>query len=276
MEIKKDNHRSRMDEYRDDLVLQDPPNNFRTLNVMPTWEDVCLDVEPFIRPNIVKGEYPDVTTYLDIQFRLLREDFFYPLRLGLLAYKNQKDWKNSRMRNPDNIRLYYGVKILEYDMHGDTYTIQFSNSHLKKINWENSKRFLFGSLLCLSSDNFASLHLFTVADRNPRLLFDGKIKVKFEGGTLSADLKKKNFIMAESTVFFESYRTILTALQRISPTDFPLEDYILGRKTTPEMPDYLLKGEKVSVRKEKYILFNCLIGSINIYLFLYYYSPFTI
>jgi hypothetical protein len=266
-----------MDEYGgDDLALQDPPNNFRTLNVMPTWEEVCLDVEPFIRPNIVKGVYPDLTTYLDIQFRLLREDFFYPLRLGLLAYKNQTDErKNSRSWDPDNIRLYYGVKILEYDMHGDTYTIQFSNSHLKKINWENSKRFLFGSLLCLSSDNFASLHLFTVADRNARLLFDGKIKVKFEGGTLSADLKMKIFIMAESTVFFESYRTILTALQRISPTDFPLEDYILGRKTTPEMPDYLLKGEKVSVRKEKYILFNCLIGSINIYLFLYY-SPFTI
>ena len=132
MEIKKDNHRSRMDEYRHDLVLQDPPNNFRTLNVMPTWEDVCLDVEPFIRPNIVKGIYPDVTTYLDIQFRLLREDFFYPLRLGLLAYKNQTDGKHSRMQNSDNIRLYYGVQILEYDMQGDTYTIQFSNSHLKK------------------------------------------------------------------------------------------------------------------------------------------------
>jgi hypothetical protein len=95
-----------------------------------------------------------------------------------------------------------------------------------------------------------------VVDNNPTHLLDGKIKVKFEGGTLSADLKKKIFIMAESTVFFESYRTILTALQRISPTDFPLEDYILGRKSTPEMPDYLLKREKVSVCKETQI---CLI-----------------
>jgi hypothetical protein len=85
-----------------------------------------------------------------------------------------------------------------------------------------------------------------VADRNPILLSHGKIKVKFEGGTLSAALKQQIFVMAESTVFFESYRTILTALQRISPTNFPLEDYVLGRKTSSEMPDYLLEKENVS------------------------------
>ncbi len=255
MEIKKDDRRLRMEEYRNDLALQDPPDNFRELNVMPNWEDVCLDVEPFLRPSIVKGEYPDVTTYLDIQFRLLREDFFNPLRVGLLAYKLQSDRKHSRMRNPDNIRLYYGVQILEYDMHGDCYTIQFSMDALKRINWESSKRFLFGSLLCLSSDNFSSFHLFTVADSNPKLLYDGKIKVKFEGGTLSAALKKQIFVMAESTVFFESYRTILTALQRISLTDFPLEDYILGRKILPEMPSYLLDKEMVSVFEKCFYLF---------------------
>jgi hypothetical protein len=72
-----------------------------------------------------------------------------------------------------------------------------------------------------------------------------KIKVKFEGGMLSTALKKQIFVMAESTVFFESYRTILTALQRISPANFPLEDYVLGRKSSTEMPDYLLKKEKV-------------------------------
>ncbi len=159
------------------------------------------------------------------------------------------------MRNPDNIRLYYGVKILEYDMHGDCYTIQFSMDALKRINWESSKRFLFGSLLCLSSDNFTSFHLFTVADSNPKLLYYGKIKVKFEGGMLSTALKKQIFVMAESTVFFESYRTILTALQRISLTDFPLEDYILGRKILPEMPNYLLDKEMVSVLEKCFYLF---------------------
>jgi hypothetical protein len=94
-----------------------------------------------------------------------------------------------------------------------------------------------------------------VADRNPKLLCDGKIKVKFEGGILSAELKKQTFVMAESTVFFESYRTILTALQRISLTDFPLEDYILGRKILPEMPSYLLDKEMVSVLEKCFYFF---------------------
>ncbi|KAI9558322.1 hypothetical protein GHT06_015075 [Daphnia sinensis] len=237
--VGKDERRIRREKYLEELVLQDPPNDFRTLNVMPNWEDVCMDVDPFLRPNIVKGKYPDIATYLDIHFRLLREDFFNPLRVGLLAYKSQTDKKHSRIRNPDNIRLYYEVRILEYDMHEDCYVIQFSNAGLRRIVWEHSKRFLYGSLLCLSSDNFMSFHLFTVLDRDPKLLKAGKIKVKFEGGTLSTALKKQTFVMAESTVFFEGYRSILTALQRISPTNFPLKDYILGRNTSPEVPDYL-------------------------------------
>lgn len=243
--VNKDDRSSRKERYLEESLLQDPPNDFRTLNVMPNWEDVCMDVEPFLRPNIVKGKYPDIATYLDIQFRLLREDFFNPLRIGLLAYKNQKADKHSRMRNPDNIRLYHGVRILGYDLHEDCYTVTFTNSGLRKINWEHSKRFIYGSLLCLSSDNFMSFHLFTVSDRNPKLLQEGKIKVKFEGGMLSAAVKKQIFVMAESTVFFESYRSILTALQRISPTNFPLEDYILGRNISPEVPVYL-NGKDVS------------------------------
>ncbi|XP_057379532.1 NFX1-type zinc finger-containing protein 1-like [Daphnia carinata] len=237
--VNKEERRTRREKYLEELIQQDPPNDFRTLNVMPNWEDVCMDFEPFLRPNIVKGKYPDIATYLDIQFRLLREDFFNPLRVGLLAYKSQTDKKFSRIRNPDNIRLYYEVQILEYHMHEECYTIQFSNAGLRRIVWEHSKRFLYGSLLCLSSDNFKSFHLFTVLDRNPKLLEEGKIKVKFEGGTLSAALKKQKFVMVESTVFSESYRSTLTALQRISPTNFPFEDYILGRNTSPVVPDYL-------------------------------------
>ncbi len=212
---------------------------------MPNWEDICLDVEPFLRPNIVVGRYPNVGTYLDIHFRLLREDFFKPLRIGMLAYKSQSNRKNSQ--RPDNIRLYHQVKILEYDMNRDSYTLQFSTKSFKKIKWENTKRFLIGSLLLLSSDNFTSFFLFTVTERNPLQLTDGKIKAKFEGRKLPERMRKQTYIMAESTVFFECYRSVLTALQRISPTNFPLEDYVLGRKNTPEKPKYLTTEEAVRV-----------------------------
>ena len=232
-----------MQEYIEELRLQDPPNNFRTLNITPTWEDVCLDVEPFLRPNIVKGAYPDVNTYLDIQFRLLREDFFYPLRIGLLAYKNQVDKKY--VRRSDNIRLYHHVKIIAYDVKREMHTIEFLSLKMKNINWETSKRFMYGSLLLLSSDNFSSFLLCTVADRNTKELIEGRLKVKFEEGFLLENVKKQTFVLAESTVFFESYRGVLVALQRISPANFPLQEYILGQKNTLDRTKYLKEEEAV-------------------------------
>ncbi|EFX65333.1 hypothetical protein DAPPUDRAFT_117365 [Daphnia pulex] len=42
-------------------------------SVIPECEYVCADTGPFLRPNIIKGSYPDVDTYLDIQFRILQD-----------------------------------------------------------------------------------------------------------------------------------------------------------------------------------------------------------
>ena len=223
-----------------------PPNDFRQLNVMPEWDDVCTNDEPFLRPNIIIGNYSDVDTYLDIQFRLLREDFFSPLREGLLAFRNQTEKKQKNIRI-DNVRLYYDVKIkYDDDAQSDFYLLEFSVKNLR-VNWEGSKRLLFGSLLLLSADNFNSFLLFTVADRKPDQLSHGRIKVKFEGESLPVYAMENNLIMAESSVFFEAYRSVLIALQRISPAHFPMEDYILCRNVSSiQPPDYLL-AEDVSL-----------------------------
>lgn len=65
--------------------MQQPPENFRELSVVPTKEDLLGNM-PFLRPNIVQGGYNDVEHYLDVQFRLLREDCFGPFRDGLSEY----------------------------------------------------------------------------------------------------------------------------------------------------------------------------------------------
>lgn len=67
-----------------DLLGEDeePPENFRELSVVPTREDLLV-ARPFVRPNIIRGKYRDVEHYLDVQFRLLREDCFGPLRDGI-------------------------------------------------------------------------------------------------------------------------------------------------------------------------------------------------
>lgn len=62
---------------------QKPPNNFRDLPVCPSTKEITTQERPFLRKNITKGRYEDAEHYLDVQFRLLREDFLEPLREGI-------------------------------------------------------------------------------------------------------------------------------------------------------------------------------------------------
>lgn len=81
-----DFHQAQVEAYRNrgELIGQDvqPPENFRMLSIVPTRDDL-MDSTPFVRPNIVQGAYNDVEHYLDVQFRLLREDCFGPIRDGI-------------------------------------------------------------------------------------------------------------------------------------------------------------------------------------------------
>ncbi|KAJ7385057.1 NFX1-type zinc finger-containing protein 1 [Desmophyllum pertusum] len=62
---------------------QKPPNDFRDIPICPTNKEITSKERPFLRKNISKGRYEDAEHYLDVQFRLLREDFLEPLREGI-------------------------------------------------------------------------------------------------------------------------------------------------------------------------------------------------
>ena len=243
--------------------MQQPPDDFRQLSVTPTWEDVCIDTEPFIRPNIVRGSYPDVDSYLDIQFRLLREDFFNPLRAGLVGYKRQlRGHKNKQPLRIENVRFYHGVKISDCEanergptLNSKQYVLQFTTKGLELIQWEASKRLLNGNLLCLSSDSFASILLFTISERRPHQLSKGQVVATLEGSHfLSTKSKRDVYVMAESSVYFEAYRSILSTLQKIGPNNFPMKDYILGQSSVMELPGYLADTQVNSTTTTKKIV----------------------
>ena len=232
---------------RDELTkLQKPPNDFRKMSVMPNWDDLHMEGHPFLRPNIVEGHYPDAETYLDVQFRLMREDFVQPLRAGIQEYMKQADRKQQRFR-VDNVKFYYGVTVTssEDDLKRNQYTLQFSLEGLHGINWEGSKRLMTGSLLCLTRDRFNTITFFTVAFRDPRQLSHGKISARYEGGPLPGRRSCETFLMAESAVYFEAYRSVLMALQRISPVHLPLADFLLGKFNQLAEPDYLVGQEVI-------------------------------
>lgn len=70
---------------------------FKSSNIFPTRQDFFIsepasrsqidttDILKYIQisPAINKGAYQSVEHYLDVQFRLLREDYFGPLREGI-------------------------------------------------------------------------------------------------------------------------------------------------------------------------------------------------
>lgn len=140
-----------------------PPDDFRDVPLMPAAQEIHSKEKIFLRKNKVKGSYDNVDHYLDVQFRLMREDFFSPLRSGIqqyLALKNEQ--KRKRI---DDLCIYNQVHILYSvcTLEGIAYKVSFDTPY-QRINWEQSKRLLYGSLVCLTSDNFQTIYFATVVD----------------------------------------------------------------------------------------------------------------
>ncbi|XP_062925848.1 NFX1-type zinc finger-containing protein 1-like [Mobula hypostoma] len=218
-------------------------NDFRHISIYPTYEDIHLINKPFVRPNIINEEYPDTATYLDIQFRLLREDFVRPLREGISKLLNcsQKDLHRQTI---DDIRIYFNARVLDplCTHSGVFYQVQFDNRMLKHVRWESSKRLLYGSFLCLSKDNFETMLFATVAHRNITELTKGIIMLSFiESSRLDlVDIKlTDSFLMVETTAYFEAYRHVLEGFKEITDNEIPFQKYIVQCQTCVAEPKYL-------------------------------------
>ena len=59
----------------------EPPEDFRNLSVNPTFDEL-FNRKPFLREIKTKGPFKDLSHYLDVNFRLLKEDFMNELRQG--------------------------------------------------------------------------------------------------------------------------------------------------------------------------------------------------
>lgn len=123
-------------------VLMEPPDDFRKMTIYPDTVDILSDHEPFIRKNIVDGKYGGgIDHYLDVQFRLLREDFVRPLRTGINEYRSIKE--KSKDNAPvkfriNDVNVYQNVQILSSKMmHNDqVYLCKFDIQPFKNIRWQ--------------------------------------------------------------------------------------------------------------------------------------------
>ena len=231
-----------------------PPQNFRELSVIPSAADLLCS-RPFLRKNITDRRFNDLDHYLDVQFRLLREDFVMPLRDGIKQLTKDKDLlepTKSNTRRANDVSVYHGVTVLYpvCNRKGRVFKIKFNQSHSKvrRVKWERSKRLKFGSLLCLSSDDFNTLVFASVENRDPEGLSDGELEVRFEN-TEAAEVNrfiqsKETFVMVESDAYFESYRHVLEGLKEINPGEFPFQRYIVECCQDVGPPAYQLHGKE--------------------------------
>ncbi|XP_059147742.1 NFX1-type zinc finger-containing protein 1-like [Physella acuta] len=217
-----------------------PPDDFTNIAIFPDTEEINTSVEPFLRANKTKGPYRDLQHYLDIHARLMKEDYVAPIREGLKEFRDAQE--NNRKPKENELRFYYDVKLtkINCESEGITHFVTFNNSQLTNVDWEFSKRLMFGSLLVFSKDNFETLIFATVANRSVTMLERGIIQVVFQNhleDVFTSSSENDTFIMAETTAYFESYRHVLEGLKEM--ISIPLEKYIIFCKHEISPPDYL-------------------------------------
>uniref|UniRef100_A0A2K6MG87 NFX1-type zinc finger-containing protein 1 n=1 Tax=Rhinopithecus bieti TaxID=61621 RepID=A0A2K6MG87_RHIBE len=226
---------------------EDHVESYRTMPIYPTYNEVHLDERPFLRPNIISGKYDSTAIYLDTHFRLLREDFVRPLREGILELLQSFEDQGLRKRKFDDIRIYFDTRIITpmCSSSGIVYKVQFDTKPLKFVRWQNSKRLLYGSLVCMSKDNFETFLFATVSNREQEDLCRGIVQLCFneQSQQLLAEVQPSDsFLMVETTAYFEAYRHVLEGLQEVQEEDVPFQRNIVECDSHVKEPRYLLMG----------------------------------
>ncbi|KAB5584014.1 hypothetical protein PHYPO_G00102520 [Pangasianodon hypophthalmus] len=228
--------------------------DFRNMTIYPTPEEFRQDQKPFLRANIMSQSYPSAHIYLDTHFRLLREDFVRPLREGIRELlQSQHDESLSgvpiRKRRFDDIRVYFDTRLVMplCTPTGTAYRVQFDPRPLQFVRWENSKRLLYGSLVCLSMDHFETFLFATVSNRDPKELREGQVQLSFYRNSrdqLATTQASHSFLMVETTAYFEAYRYVLEGLQEQEEDDLPFQRYIVECNQDVHPPAYFVPFER--------------------------------
>ena len=224
-------------------------SEFKLIPILPEWKEIQEDsgTPPEVRPNKVDAPYKDWMEYYDIQFRLIREDFIAPLRRGVAAFlQGDKGKKNRDVKTYSRAKIVSQVTTKEK---GICFTIQFDVSGFCRVNynWDQSKRLIFGSLLCFipTHKNSESKILFsTVAETNPLKLSEGKLMVQFKEDILEAMTYCRNnteFEIVESNVYLQAVSPILQSIQSANTETMPFTKQIIKGDCSLVLPPVYLR-----------------------------------
>ncbi|KAH8816936.1 P-loop containing nucleoside triphosphate hydrolase protein [Xylogone sp. PMI_703] len=222
------------------------PDPLDTTEYEEEWNDYQRDplYNPLLPANIIDRPWTSKSAYIGAHYEILREDGIAPLRDAVMAVK-----KNPMRHDSDDFCIYTDVHIigLKLSSVGAAFRVEFSFERAgKRIRWEQSKRLRTGTLVALSPsrDMFRTICKIAVVasrpisgglDQNPP-----KIDL-FWGDDGDADIDPdESYMMVESKLgYFEAYRHMLVAMQKLMTEKFPLANHLVHLDTTIEPPAYL-------------------------------------
>ncbi|XP_059169634.1 NFX1-type zinc finger-containing protein 1-like isoform X1 [Physella acuta] len=222
---------------------EDPPSDIRDVSIYPTQSDFDADLTPYLRANKISGAFRDKNHYLDVMFRLLREDLIQPLREAIHQYRLFGTFKGD-----PGIIFYENVKILGLFVNdGVEHTLRLDKQQLDAINWDPKNHFMPGNLVCLSKNKFQTI-FYAIVTRSEQQR--GHVAVKFQNRLeeVYGLTMEDSFVMTESPSYFEGYRYVLEGLQEMVDSSLPFEPYLVRCKREPSKPDYIYPGTRYDLK----------------------------
>jgi len=214
--------------------IQTCPQSCNSIPFYPEIKDI-LSKKVILSPNIIKGNYKNLNHYIDVQYNLLREDFISPLRKSIQCYKALKEC--NQIGDIRNIHIYIDACITKRII--DMNISYFVNFQTKDDCSVNSKRFMFGSLLVFSNNQFNSMFCGTVIGFGGNVLLSSK-SLQFQPLDNNVIINMNSlYTMIECGTYFLPYMYAMKAFNMFNPCNFPMESYILYGKTEPQIPAYL-------------------------------------
>lgn len=204
---------------------------FQTLPSVPVLSEYVNPVEPYLRRIQDDGKYKSVHHYLDVQFRLLKEDLVSPLRDGIDLYKKNGTCKGRRIEGAPcsdisifNVEKVDGKQVTERDGYEMRIIWPAQYDILKLLDNDREMKEL--GLVMLSCDRFKEdFHLGHI--QSSYLMRNGSLHFAVHEET-SPFKPNTTYQMAQGTSYLPCYKHVLENLKRISSfKPLPFERYLV-------------------------------------------------
>ena len=218
-------------------------------NILPTPEELKRDtLPPTLEKNKVKGCYSSTADYVECHYNLLREDFIRPLRCALHQLQSLEDDENCHeVEVYDNVCFNHGITSLPVE--GILFRISFKFPGQNKVKWERSKRFTYGSLVCIFQDDFEKVVFGTVAERKVEDLKQGILTIKLQSDDAYSFSPELSFKMIVSPAYYGAYYPVLKRLEQMKtpdlPQSLPFSRYLVECSSDVHPPAYMQGKNKV-------------------------------